>query len=132
MNTLFDEHVAKLLYTFTSDNLHYFIYEKGTEILFDYLRSRKNLDILSKLQILSDIAQGLEAMHSTNIAHMDLKLENIMKIDERFKIIDLESSINFNLPVSNDVNVKSTLSIMPPELYTFDKDKFSIKIDIWS
>jgi len=63
---------------------------------------------------------------------MDLKLENIMKIDERFKIIDLESSINFNLPVSNDVNVKSTLSIMPPELYTFDKDKFSIKIDIWS
>jgi serine/threonine protein kinase len=71
-------------------------------------------------------------MHASNIAHMDLKLENVMKFDDKFKIIDLESSLDFNSPISNDVNVKSTLSCMSPELYTFDKDNFSTNIDIWS
>lgn len=91
-----------------------------------------NIDIESKLQILSDIAQGLEQLHSFNIAHMDLKLENVMKFGGRFKLIDLESSLDLNVIGSKDVNIKSTLSIMSPELYTFDKDKFSTNIDIWS
>jgi len=71
-------------------------------------------------------------MHQTNIAHMDLKLENIMKFDNKFKIIDMESSLDLNSHVSNDIDIKSTLSIMSPELYTFDKDNFSTSIDIWS
>lgn len=56
-------------------------------------------------------------MHQCNIAHMDLKLENVLKFDHEFKIIDLESSIDFNNEVTEDVNVKSSLSIMSPELY---------------
>lgn len=63
---------------------------------------------------------------------MDLKLENIMKFDNKFKIIDMESSLDLNSHVSNDIDIKSTLSIMSPELYTFDKDNFSTSIDIWS
>jgi len=56
-------------------------------------------------------------MHSVNIGHCDLKLENVLNFDENFKIIDLESSIDFNEEVEAEVNIKSSLSIMPPELY---------------
>lgn len=74
------------------------------------------MDILTKLKILQDVARGIEAMHSVQIAHIDLKLENVLEFNDTFKIIDLESSINFNFEVSEDVNIKSSLSIMPPEL----------------
>lgn len=90
------------------------------------------MEIKTKLQVLLDIAKGLEAMHSVQIAHMDLKLENVLNFEETFKIIDLESSINYNFEVSEDVNIKSSLSIMPPELYVFDVNKLSTAVDIWS
>jgi len=35
-------------------------------------------------------------MHDLNIAHIDLKLENIIKVNNSFKLTDLESSIDFN------------------------------------
>lgn len=74
------------------------------------------MDICTKLGILRDIASGLVAMHSVNIAHCDLKLENVLNFEDNFKIIDLESSIDFNEEVEADINIKSSLSIMPPEL----------------
>lgn len=63
---------------------------------------------------------------------MDLKLENIIKFAEGFKIIDLESSIDFNNEVTEDVNIKSSLSIMSPELYLFEVTKLGTSVDIWS
>lgn len=71
-------------------------------------------------------------MHSVNIAHCDLKLENVLNFDDIFKIIDLESSIDFKESVSAEVNIKSSLSIMPPELQVYDVAKLSISGDIWS
>jgi hypothetical protein len=63
---------------------------------------------------------------------MDLKLENIIRFGDGFKLIDLESSIDFNNEVDEDMNIKSSLSIMSPELYLFEVNKLGTSVDIWS
>lgn len=91
------------------------------------------MDFSSKLDILKQIAQGIHDIHSANVAHMDLKLENILRYSGNvFKIIDLESSIDFDNAIDEDVNIKSSLSIMPPEVYLFEVQKMSTAVDIWS
>jgi len=96
------------------------------------LRSRKNTSIEAKIDILHQVAKGLQCMHQCNIAHMDLKLENIIRFGDGFKLIDLESSIDFNNEVDEDINIKSSLSIMSPELYLFEVTKLGTSVDIWS
>lgn len=96
------------------------------------MRSRKNTSIEAKIEILHQVAKGLQCMHQCNIAHMDLKLENIIRFGAGFKLIDLESSIDFNNEVDEDMNIKSSLSIMSPELYLFEVNKLGTSVDIWS
>jgi len=78
---------------------------------------------------------GLKCLHDNNISHMDLKMDNIMKFDNnRYKIIDLGSSIDLTKHISNRYKVRSTLDIMPPEMHNFKFNRSNINksYDIWS
>jgi len=86
----------------------------------------------NRIDILIQVAFGLQSLHSVGVAHVDLKMENIMKFGNEFKLIDIESSIDFSQPISEDVVIKSSLSTMPPELYEFNVNKLTLSIDIWS
>ena len=75
-------------------------------------------------------------MHSQNIAHRDIKLENIL-IDtrEKIKIVDFGFSINFNLKdyklIKN--SICGSPCYMAPELVSFDPKLFDYcAIDIWA
>lgn len=112
-----DTNIAKLFNHFTNEDTNQFIQERGGLTLYDQLRNKRGVDIATKLHILKDIASGLKAMHAVNIGHCDLKIENVLNFEENdFKIIDMESSIDFNGDLDEEVNIKSSLSIMPPEL----------------
>lgn len=64
---------------------------------------------------------------------MDLKLENILRFEgDQFKLVDLESSLDFSKLIDDDVNIKSSLSIMAPEVYKFEVEKMNTSVDIWS
>lgn len=93
----------------------------------------KHFELKTKLNILLQIAKGLQVLHSCNIAHMDLKLENILRFEEdQFKLVDLESTLDFSKLIDDDVNIKSSLSIMAPEVYKFEVEKMNTSVDIWS
>jgi len=93
----------------------------------------KHFGLQTKLNILLQIAKGLQDLHSCNIAHMDLKLENILRFEgDQFKLVDLESSLDFTKLIDDDVNIKSSLSIMAPEVYKFEVEKMNTSVDIWS
>jgi len=51
-----------------------------------------------------------------NISHIDLKKDNIMKFGKVFKLIDLESSIDFNKGITKKNTIKSSYEIMSPEI----------------
>ena len=76
------------------------------------------------------ISDGLSHLHSKNIVHCDLKLENIM-IDgqNNLKIIDLGSSIKSGKNIKNNFYIQSRYYRAPEILYEIN---FSDKIDIWS
>ena len=44
------------------------------------------------LAIMKDICTGVQYMHEMGIAHRDLKLENILLSDNKFKVADFGSS----------------------------------------
>ena len=74
-------------------------------------------------------------MHSHNIVHRDLKLENILLIDKEnpfdFKIIDFGiSGILFN--VGGEVINAGTMIYSPPEIVSKTNLSSNPKIDVWA
>jgi len=108
--------VCKLLNFFREDSQFYFIYERAEMTLAEYMNKNTDASLSERINILKDIAQGLNCFHRNNIAHIDLKQDNIMKFGRVFKLIDLESSIDFNYNITSKNLIKSSLEIMPPEI----------------
>ena len=63
------------------------IMEKGETSLFKYLET-ENRTIEERKRILKGILEGWSYLHSIGIAHYDMKLENIVMVDDVPKIID--------------------------------------------
>lgn len=124
---------------------------KKKELFLDTLPySCKKID---NLRITLDILQGLGFLHSLSISHHDLKIENILLVNDNnevyAKIIDLGlGSHKKHLSNNNSYVTCGTISYMSPEklkLYSLSSDKFNLnsekynsycydayKSDIWS
>lgn len=112
-------------------------------IVIEYIKGQNLLEIIEgnkgffwknpliAIDIIINILKGLVVLHSRDIIHRDLKLENIMVLlDNSVKIIDF----GFSVPVSelND-GFSGTLNYIPPEAVScFVRKNRSQKIDIWA
>jgi len=86
--------------------------------------------------IVKEIAQSLLHLHSKNISHGDLKLENVLLNDKKFKLCDFGSASKVKSTLS-DLDFEgfekyTTLMYRPPEMI----DKYlswpvTTKVDIW-
>lgn len=140
--------------------LKYFYQEYDIGILLDHPNIRKTLDIDTKtnsiifencpgidlldfldsykyntkalLPLFSQILDAVEYLHEKGIAHLDLKLENIIVHDNIIKIIDFGGSVIYK--INNKTHLKSgltgTLQYMPPEILQKKLYKPD-KVDIW-
>src|SRR5688572_9898660 len=68
--------------------------------LANYLKNNlAKLTIKKKLQILIDVAHGLNYLHDKNIIHNDLRKENVLVARGVAKLNDFGLSLNMNTPI---------------------------------
>ena len=109
--------------------------ETGIFILNNKFDNNKYDEKLIKKWIL-EIASGLKFLHENNIAHCDIKSDNILLgKDGKLKLSDFGSSLRMNEPEDNILRTQGNIYFFPPELVEDkEKEKKSIDykaVDIW-
>ena len=105
MKELNHKNITKILELFESDNYILIIMEyiNGGN-LFSFVKKRRKLSEKTAKFLFKQIIEGIEYIHSKNIVHRDIKLENILiDLKNNIKICDFGIS-----KILNDKNQKIT------------------------
>lgn len=113
------------------DKYTYFIMEYVDGITLYSYSKQKELSIIEKLTILKKILHGLEFLHSINIIHCDIKLDNVMITNNNnIKIIDFDMSKVSETGEYLSDTIFGTSKYISPESH--DIGIYAYKSDIWS
>jgi serine/threonine protein kinase len=96
--------------------------------LENYIENRKSIDINECLRIIYEIGIGISFLHKNNITHRDLKGDNILIHNGKFKIADFGFSHDQNVMESQ----LGTPLYMAPEIIDDKRNKYTNKVDIWA
>ncbi|KAL4500674.1 hypothetical protein ABPG72_003098 [Tetrahymena utriculariae] len=105
----------------------------GTSSLYSYLKAKPNrrLPENDARKIFRQVVEGIKYLHSRNIIHRDIKLENLLIDDyKNVKIIDF----GFAVCAPKDKKLTSfcgTPSYMAPEIVS-KKDYYGAPVDVWT
>ena len=132
LSSIDNPHVVKMVDNFINEDIQYLVFEYLKVNMYKHMFKNYNYPNFKTFTKFSyQISDGLSYLHSKEIVHCDLKLENIM-VDNlnNLKIIDLGSSMNSNYPFKKKkLYIQSRYYRAPEILYEVG---FSDKIDIWS
>ncbi len=82
-----------------NEDLAYYVMPKG-----ENYKSNRNFDLIEVCKILSDILKALKFLHSQNLAHRDIKLDNILLYHSKWYLTDFGLVISENDFVSRLTN----------------------------
>jgi len=105
----------------------------GSLSLHTYLKMKtaKRLDEEEAKVVFKQLAEGLQYLHKNNIAHRDMKLENIL-IDEEHNVKIIDFGFSLVTPRTKPLNLCcGTPSYMSPELMA-RKNYYGHLVDIWA
>ncbi|XP_067666267.1 death-associated protein kinase 1-like isoform X1 [Haliotis asinina] len=121
----------------------YDVYETKTEVilvlelvsggeLFDYISEKDHLGEEEASAFIKQILEGVQHLHNKNIAHLDLKPENIMMLNSHSQDIKL---IDFGLaqkirPMDEHRAMMGTAEFVAPEVVSYEP--LSLATDMWS
>lgn len=102
--------------------------------LFDFIAEKENLLESEAIEFMKQILEGLGFMHSKNMAHFDLKPENIMLSDKdsphpNIKLIDFGLAHHFHLGEEYR-STSGTPQYIAPEV--INNEPLSTAADMWS
>ncbi|KAG9278490.1 death-associated protein kinase 2 [Astyanax mexicanus] len=102
--------------------------------LFDFVAEKENLTEIEAIEFLKQILKGVAFMHSKQIAHFDLKPENIMLSDKKvehpeIKIIDFGLAQRLT-PGEEYRSLCGTPQYIGPEVINYEP--LSVASDMWS
>ena len=115
-----------LITNFSTDEYEYVVLEfcqGGT--LTDYYKKKK-LTIENQLEIIYQVGIGVEYLHRIGITHRDLKLDNILKHGDTYKIADF----GFATEKSVLATCLGTGYYMSPELVK--EEEYDRRVDVWA
>ena len=130
--------IQEITYNFDKPILYKNIHLPSISIYMEYIKNDlfeyhmiHNLTFEKKKKISHNIIEAVEYLHSNDIIHGDLKLENMM-IDnnDNVKLIDFEASVFTHSYIPNNSILKTTMDFLSPEKY-FDQD-IGFYNDIWA
>ncbi|RWS07945.1 death-associated protein kinase 1-like protein, partial [Dinothrombium tinctorium] len=134
LKNLNHENIVQLFDVFDNGNEVILILElvRGGE-LFDLLSGNERLSERDAIAYIKQILVGLKHMHEKNIAHLDLKPENIMLLENqnthRIKLIDF--GLSRLLLSNNDVReMMGTPEFVAPEIISYEP--VTLASDMWS
>ncbi|XP_074651155.1 death-associated protein kinase 3-like [Tubulanus polymorphus] len=133
LNDLAHENVISIHDAFENGNQVVLVLElvTGGE-LFEYLSEKDHLTEAEAVAFLKQILTGVKHMHEKNIAHLDLKPENIMLMNHGSNVLKL---IDFGLskrmaPNEELREMMGTPEFVAPEVINFEP--LSVNTDMWS
>lgn len=95
------------------------------EYIFVQLEKHQRYDVtrlcnMNDLQVvLEDLRKTLQYIHLNNIAHRDIKMENVMITNSGLKIIDFGLSIDFESRYEEYTTLKGSILYLSPELWRY-------------
>ena len=131
--------IIKLYNLFKNNNNYYVVMEycKGGSII-EILGKLKSKSQKIMIDIMRQVLSALSYLHSMNIIHRDMKLDNIVfvgntedleNISFKIRIIDFGTAVQTKYKVTKNYPITGTYSYMAPEVL----DKIlNEKSDIWS
>lgn len=117
---------VKLLDNFSDEDYEYVVLEfceGGT--LTDYYKKNK-LKLEEILEIIYQIGIGVEYLHRIGITHRDMKLDNVLKMGNNYKIADF----GFATEKSVLATCLGTGYYMSPELVK--EEEYDRRVDVWA
>lgn len=124
------EYICNYYSSFHAGGFIFFIMEYiDGDILCNHIKN--NLPCPEKVRIIKDIIKGIGHLHSNNVIHCDIKLENVMiDKDGHVKLIDYDMSKFVDNDYYMSDSIFGTSKYIAPESY--DLSIYSFKSDIWS
>lgn len=107
------------------------LFEYGGESLYDYVEREQVVSERIAISIFSQLAQGLWCLHRHGVAHLDLKLENVLLQGRSVKLIDFGLARFFEVDQPYSDGHRGSYEYMGPEML-FQEPYLPARADIWA
>jgi serine/threonine protein kinase len=123
------KYVIELIETFEDDNNLYIVMEYLDKDICYWILKNGRLKGNDLKYVFKSMVLGLQSIHNSNIAHLDISLENMMMFGEsECKIIDLGLALDTD---DKRVGCLGKIKYIAPELYSYSK--YNLKLaDVFS
>lgn len=107
------------------------LFEYGGESLYDYLDREQVVSERVAIRIFLQLAQGLSFLHRHRVAHLDIKLENVLLQGHKVKLIDFGLARFFEVDQLYVDGHRGSYEYMGPEML-FQEPYMPARADIWA